>query len=197
MQPRAVPGQIRRQARRGLVDDLVQQHRGVVAVEGHLAGQHLERDRAQRELVGARVELVAASLRLLGRHVVGRPDQLQAARQLALRAGLRDAEVQHLDEGVVLAVDVDQEDVRWLEVAVHDAAVVGRAQRRRDLVDDRHHLGQRQPPLAREAQLKVAAVEVLHHEVGQKRANASGLVARLGLRNLTANRPGRRACVAS
>jgi hypothetical protein len=86
--------------------------------------------------------------------------------QHLLRPGpdLRDAEVEHLHQLVGLAVDRRQEDVRRLEVAVHDAVRVRDGQRRRDGVDDAHDRRQRQRSF-REPPLQVAALQVLHDEI--------------------------------
>ena len=56
---------------------------------------------------------------------------------------LGDAEVEHLDE--VAPAAVDEEDVLRLDVAMHDAARVRRAERRGRLAHDLEHarLGQR------------------------------------------------------
>ena len=84
--------------------------------------------RADGEEVGAAVELIDETHRLLGRHVRRRSER--GAGRGALRGGithLRDAEVEHLDLAFV-----GDEDVRGLEIAVDDVDRVTR----REAVDD-------------------------------------------------------------
>jgi hypothetical protein len=131
-----------------LVERRVQDLDGVAAVEGRPAREHLEQHGARGEEVAPRVEAVAGHL--LRRHVARRAHQHARAGQLAGRAGggqkLRDdrprqPEVEQLD-----AVR-RQEDVRRLQVAVHDAARVQGRKRLEDLERDGQRLrhAQRSP----------------------------------------------------
>ncbi len=61
--------------------------------------------------------------------------RLHARLELRLRQ-LGDAEVEHLDEALVVAAALDQDDVVGLEIAVDDAGGVRSAERAADAVDD-------------------------------------------------------------
>ena len=87
-----------------------------------------------------------------------------------LAEGLRDAEVEELDD--LLVVDAREEDVGRLEVAVDDAGAVGAPERPADLLGDLRRLAQRQAPLALEPVAEVLAAEQLHHEVGEVAVDA-------------------------
>jgi hypothetical protein len=98
--------------------------------------------------VGARVERDLTE-RLLGRHVVGRPEHRARARLRGLRVlHLGDAEIEDLHEVRVVRAPHDVEVV-GLDVAVDDADLV----RRREAVGDLHRdverevLGQRLAPV--------------------------------------------------
>jgi hypothetical protein len=101
--------------------------RRVFSSKGFAAREQLVEEDAQRVDVGARVHVEAAELRLLGRHVLRRPDDLpelgeeRLLREPAVR-GLGDPEVDHLRHR--LAVVERDEDVRRLQVAVDDALAV-------------------------------------------------------------------------
>ena len=82
----------------------------------------------------------------------------EAASPLPPVHALREAEVEHLD----LAVG-RQLHVRRLQVAVHDAVLVGLLERFGDLASDRERLVQRQRPL-RQALLQVLARDELHRQ---------------------------------
>jgi hypothetical protein len=107
------------------------------------------------------------ALALLGAHVRGRADDQAGARLVRLRSAvageLGDAEVEHLDEVLVVAAD-DEIDVLGLEVAVDDALLVRRRQRRAALGHDGQRVLERQPG-ATDARRQRLAVEELHDEV--------------------------------
>jgi hypothetical protein len=105
------------------------------------ATDDLEHHDPERVDIGAVVD--ADPTRLLGRHVLGRPEHHAGLRLERREASfghqLREPEIEQLDLGpAVLARQ--QEDVVGLEVAVHEALVVRRDQRRRGLVDHRRGL---------------------------------------------------------
>ena len=137
------PGFSLAEGARGLVDDRVQHLDRVAALEGCHARRHLVEQDAQAEDVGAVVHHRGAR-RLLGARVahraVGHADLGHGVvearrRRLAVfaREGLHlgQAEVEHL--GLALGGD---DDVRGLQVAVHDAVGVGHRQRVGDLDGD-------------------------------------------------------------
>ena len=119
---------------RGRLEHVLRQdaHEGV-RVEGHLPGEHLVHDHAERVDVGALVD--GLPRRLLGRHVVRRAEDHPGLGELARAAAdLGHAEVEHLHEARVVPL-LDDEDVVRLQVAVDDAARVGRVERGGDLAD--------------------------------------------------------------
>ena len=127
-------------------------------MNGPLPDQQLVGDDADRVDVAARVDLGAEEL--LGRHVAGRAHDLAHLRQ---RRGIdaRDAEIADLDAPVV----VDQ-DVRGLDVAVHDALLVRVAQPVEELADHLPDLLQREVRLLLHVLEQRLAVHQLHHDVG-------------------------------
>ena len=105
---------------------------------GDLAGQHLVQDATQRVDVRATVDRVA--LDLLGGDVVGRPHPEAGPRQASGRArALGQPEVGQVRVG--LRGLVGDQDVRRLDVAVHQSARVRGVERAGDLgQDDARHL---------------------------------------------------------
>ena len=98
-------GDPRAEPRRFGLEDRGEELAERLAVEGTLAADELEEDDADRPDVGARVDLLRAA-QLLGRHVERRAEHRGRRRQLAGRhverraaRRLRDAEVEHLDDG--------------------------------------------------------------------------------------------------
>ncbi len=87
-----------------------------------------------------------------GRGVAGVPEQWVA---------LGEAEVQHLGRSAGR-----EHDVAGLEIAMHDAALVGRLDRGRDLAGERQRLALREGA-AREPGGKRLAAHQLEHEVGR------------------------------
>jgi hypothetical protein len=137
---------------------------------GHERGathQALEDHAAQREHVGAGVELGVAA-RLLGRHVARGPDR--HAYLGRIERGLGEAghpEVEHLHPSQIAA---REEEVGRLDVAVHDAAAVGLGERVGHLPRQAEHVVERQgPPL--QALVQILALEPLH---GEERAALGG-----------------------
>ena len=133
-----------------------------VAAEGQLPGQALVEHDAQRVDVGARVDRAAVGL--LGREVVGAPDEHVGARDAGLPVrveGARDPEVGELHGPVA-----GEEDVLGLDVAVDHPLRLGVGQGAADLGADAGGLGGRQRPLAPDARLEVLPLHELHDEVG-------------------------------
>jgi hypothetical protein len=154
-------GPPRLRARRLLEQELRQQRREIVGVEGRRAREALEHDRTEREHVGARIGVPAAA-RLLRRHVAdGAHDRARAREPRALPGEPRDPEIEHFD-----AIDgaAHEEEVRRLDVAMNDPARVRGAERLGHVPRDRHRIADRERP-AREALAQILAVEPLHHEV--------------------------------
>ena len=119
--------------RRILRDDL-RHHRAQRAAKRQLAGEHLVEDHAQAELVGRGTDFVGSPVDLFGRHVGGRADEHAALRDSHVLVALelpRQAEVH--DDWLVPLVD---HDVGRLEIAVHDAVLVGFGQRVGQLAND-------------------------------------------------------------
>ncbi len=129
------------------------------AAEGRLAREALEQHAAEREDVGARVDVLPAP-GLLWRHVRGGPDEGACPREPRGLGEPGDAEVEQLH---ARGVAVHQEQVARLEIAVDDAARVDRrergggAHRERDRLVHGEHL-------ALEPLLEILAIEPLHGE---------------------------------
>jgi len=107
-----------------------------------LAGDHLVHERAAREHVGPRVEILSA--RLLRRHVAERSyhhpwRRHHRRRQIGLRHDLGDSKVENLDRAAA-----QDEDVRGLQVPVDDVRGVRGGQRRSGLLRDGDRLGDRE-----------------------------------------------------
>ena len=103
-----------------------ERHLGVPVVGGR-AGEALVEHTAERVDVGAAVELLA--LDLLGRGVLGGPDEDPGLRQRARGTVLRHAEVGEVDVRRLVAVAGGEQDVRRLDVPVDEALAVRRAER--------------------------------------------------------------------
>jgi hypothetical protein len=151
-----------------LEHDLVEPYVDLDALRGRLeapgrqlARQHLVEHDAQREDVGAVVDLARARA-LLGRHVVRRAEQRVGLRGLRVAGRgddeLREAEVGQLDT----ALDV-HEHVLGLDVAVDDALVVRVLERVADLGHDRQGLARREAALAHQP-AQVRALDELHQQ---------------------------------
>jgi hypothetical protein len=150
------------------VDDGRQRLDRRLFLEGPLAGRHLVKDRAARELVAAEVD--RAALGLLGRHVADRAHQHAGARRGLRRrvrreqrvglVQLREAEVEDLDE--VVARD---HQVLGLQVAVDDPDAVGARESFRCLRGEAERpLREHRPRVQQRAQR--VALDQLHRDVG-------------------------------
>ena len=115
---------------------------------------------------------VPEATRLLGRHVEGRPEERPrlGARRDAGRAGrrldLRDAEVEHLGDVVVVVGLAHEEDVLGLEIAVDDALLVRAIERAAHLVDDPDRLLESEAVGVVQALVERLADQHLHDDVG-------------------------------
>ena len=107
-------------------------------IERAAQGDALVERGAQREHVHARVGRRAVAERLLGRHVVRAADDHTGLRQRRIVIVAGDAEV-----GQHRRIRIAQQDVRWLDVAVHDAGAVRVRDRGRHLRHHGHQLPQR------------------------------------------------------
>ena len=102
------------------------------AGEGRLPGQALVEDAAERVEVGPRLHVVARDL--LGRDVLERADDVSGRGDAAERArALGQPEVGEV--AVLLAAGHGDEDVRGLDVPMHEALLVGGVQGLRDLLE--------------------------------------------------------------
>ncbi len=129
-------------------------------VEGRLAGQQLERRARERVLVCAPVDQEA--LDLLGRGVIRRAEELpgRGESQGHLRA-LAQPEVRQVHVVRPPGLPV-QQDVRGLDVPVHQAGRVRGVQRRRHRGDDRGHLLRGQRPFPAQQRPHVPAAHQAH-----------------------------------
>jgi len=144
-----------------------QRDRGL-PVEHLLAGQHPIGDAAGGVDVGAVVDLAAERLlrRDEGRGSLDDAPHRQRHDGVAAVSARRldDAEVEDLDEIVVLAVAAEK-DVRRLDVAMDQAARLGLRERVADLPQDVHHPFRRERSAAPDERLQVEPLEQLHHVV--------------------------------
>ena len=152
-----------RQRRRLLVQHGVEHVDHRRAVERHLARQHLEEHRRQREEIGAGVERLATHL--LRRHVVRSPDDGAGLGEScgtvsgkAAGDGPGETEVEQLH-----AVR-RQEQVRRLQVAMDHPARVQRVERIEDLQRDGGGVGRRQRPTCHARAERLAREELHRHD---------------------------------
>ena len=116
------------------------------AGEGEVAGQHLEREDAERVDVGARVDRL--SHYLLGRHVADGADGHLVLESVRARAReLREAEIEHLH--VVAVRFLVHEDVFALEVEVDYHGAMRRGDRVANLEEYRERPLRRKGPSVR------------------------------------------------
>jgi hypothetical protein len=147
--------------------------RHVRALEREVSGEHLEEHAAERPDVGALVHRLAACL--LRAHVGGGAEDRAASgergrgqrrrlrlarRRRGLVEGLRKPEVENLQRPVG-----PQLDVRRLQVAVHDPALVGGLECEGDLRAEPERFVERQPA-ARDALRERRPFDDLEHESG-------------------------------
>ena len=126
-----------------------------------LAGQHVIERAAQGIDVAAGVGL-ARLQRLLGRNVVEGPQRHARLRQVGIAAPLQIARQPHIDE-LRPAIRRD-DDVRRLDIAMHDAARVGVFQTRGDLKDIANRFADRNSAAALEHGPQVDAFDELERD---------------------------------
>ena len=108
--------------------------------------------------VGAVGDLVVG--KPFGGHVFPGADRRAQLGQFFIGGRAGDAEVHQVGEVVV-----GDQDVRWLDVAVHDTGGVGGVQRRGDLEDDRHRAWRGQGAESLENAVEVGALDHAHLQV--------------------------------
>ena len=141
-------------------------------MEGDVAGEHLEQHHPQR--VQVRLPGDGLPERLLGRDVVGGAEHAPGDRQPFLCERARDPKVRDLGSAFL----ADQHVV-GLDVAMHDLALVGGAERARDLDRVGDRLRDVERPFAADDVLEVLAFDVLEDYV--RRADPAVNAARRGL----------------
>jgi hypothetical protein len=132
-----------------------------------LAGERAVGDDTERPHVRPLVDPALAA-RLLGAHVVRRSHDDAVGREACARherlEPLRDAEVEHLDD--LLVMDAADEYVGRLQIAVDDALLMGEAERLRDRIDDAAHFDKGQGADASAPNAQILALEQLHDQEG-------------------------------
>ena len=111
-------------------------HDGVVAliIKGHITHQRMKEHNTKAVDVGAVIDELNVH-DLLRRHVVGRTHHLPCDRVALALHELGDAKVEQLNKPRGHARLIVQEDVRGLDVAVHDLELVSLAEHSGDLVE--------------------------------------------------------------
>ena len=136
--------------------------------EGQGPGQHVEEHQAQRVDVAPAIQLVARQL--LGAHELGRADHQAGPRDLLAAPlaahGLGKAEIDDLHRVRPVAT-AREHDIVGLQVAVHDAEVMGRLERGRHLDSDVGGPGKGQRSLAPDQLRERLALDELHRQVDE------------------------------
>ena len=136
-----------------------------VGVVRHVPGDHLVEKHPERVDVRPLVDLLACAL--LGRHVVWGAENLAVPRESVRAIGhLGDSEIEYLDEVLVVA-PANQKNVLRLEVAVHDARVMGCAECQTDLAGDVYRSAFGETLHGVDGVDEVEALEALHHKIGR------------------------------
>ena len=133
----------------------------VVGGKRHGPGERLEQDAPERVDIRACVHPVAAGL--LGSHVVDRADERPGASQpVAADDVSREPEVRQVH--VLAAAARGHQDVRGLDVPMHQPSRVGGVERLRDLVDDRGSPAGLEAALLGEDLAQVDTVDEAHRD---------------------------------
>jgi hypothetical protein len=151
--------------RRLLVEELEEQLVVVLGLVRRAAADRFVEDRGDRVEVAARVGLPRAP-RLFGRHVARRAEGHARRREGKWRVfRLRDPEIEELHV-IAIAVVIDEEDVRWLQISMDDPLAVRRLEAARDPEGDVHRTFDGETRRAAlEGGRQIDALEQLHHEV--------------------------------
>jgi hypothetical protein len=135
----------------------------VGARERLASGQQLEQHARQRILIAARIDRIEPA-RLLRRHIGGRADRTERARDQAALVERGHTEVDELGRDHTVRA-LRQQDVGRLDVAMHDPCAVHLL----DSVEDGQHEIERdvtrQRTLTRQLQVERLAVQELHHQI--------------------------------
>ncbi len=149
--------------------DLLERFERRRPLEDGPAREHRIKDRAQRVNVGRRLCAAALAIGLFGGHVFGRSDQ-EARERVAGRAReqLGHAEVAHLQDSVRR-----HQDVRGLQIAVHDSLAMGvmNGTRQRENPPRRAVGGLRG---ASHLDAQARAADVFQREIRDRRAHGRG-----------------------
>jgi hypothetical protein len=136
-------------------------HQLVVArgLERHLSGEHLVEHDAEAVEIGQSIDVLAATL--LGRHVGERADDAAVARHALRPLRARDAEIHDLEQA-----RIGEDQVRRLDVAMHDSHLVriGKAVRRLRDHCERLFQAERRAAFVQD-RLERAPAHQLHHHV--------------------------------
>jgi hypothetical protein len=147
------------------VQDVADHRVGRLPGEREPSGQQLEQADAEGPNVASTID-VGRALRLLWAHVSGRADRATrvGVARLVPREDLADAEVEHLHGDLSAAGLGVEEDVRGLEITVHDPERVRGDQRARDADADLDRVRLGAGARALEAILEGLAVEDRHDQ---------------------------------
>jgi hypothetical protein len=133
----------------------------VVRAKRQLAGEHLEEEDAHRVKIGLRSGVLAT--RLLRRHVLRRSEHGALGREPRVARETRETEVEDLHEVFAAAAD-GEKDVVALQVAMHDAEVVGAREGGAHLLENVDAARERHRA-ARELGRERRADQVFHDEI--------------------------------
>src|SRR5690606_2657282 len=136
---------------------------------GILAREHVVKHHTQRVEVGSRI------YRACSAHLFGAHEQRCTEHRSGLGGGdfdvvveLGNAEVQHLrNPALVVVLGTREVNVRWFQIAMHDAAPVSSSQRSTDVSGDAYRFCQGQVAVAGDAVFQAFAFQVLHDDVRQ------------------------------
>jgi hypothetical protein len=151
--------------------------------ERHVADQALVEEASERVDVSAAVHLGAPDL--LRRDVVDRSHDLPRIGDAAIRGAGAQPEVREV--AVLLAWTPGEEDVRRLDVAVHEPALVRGVERARDLADEHQRSLRCESAFRPQQRLQVGARHVAHGDVEQP-VDLAGLVYRDDVRVIERSR---------
>ena len=130
-----------------------------IPVEGGILGEALVQNAAERVDVGSRVD--GLSFDLLGCRIVGRADEEAGLRRPARQRVLDDPEIGDVD---TLGRLLDQ-DVRRLDVSVHEPSVVCGVQRTRRLLEEEQRPRDAESSVAREQRFEIRSAHISHRDV--------------------------------